>query len=190
MAVEHQLLQWLFLGNSVVDEFDDDIEPASKTNESRMQFKLHFLHDLESLYWTYLWFIHYRVPVVSTNDENSAKLAVGRDLYFSSPLTGKPGRIGLITNSSNWIVIWEYIYPLYSTRENIIRPVRLNQSISQEYKRIQQVAPERYNGVRRLPVGCFTDHLYDRFVRAFELALRNLSPDGLPVKHAPARSFT
>ena len=188
MTIEQQQGDWLFLGHAqgrrpyTVKSKSNIVKsgPEPVVHNIAKYFRLHFLHDLESLYWTYLWFLHHRVPVGSTHVDY--RLAQGRGDYFYPP---KRGRVNLFLNTSNSTTIWDYLKPLYPDQEPVIGPVFLNGFIVREYRRIQQVEPEEHNGTWRLPVDCFNEELYINFEKAFDIDLDLLGPGGLPVKPAP-----
>ena len=186
MAVEQDLDGWLFgwiREHRIYTEYTGKFKPTHDEPSISQYFRLHFLHDLESLYWTYLWFLHHRVPVGSTHVDY--RLAQGRGGYFHSPLLGERGRLSLFLNTLKSRTIWNYLEPLYTDQKPVIGPVILNSFIVREYRRIQQVEPEEHNGTWRLPVDCFNEELYINFEKAFDIDLDLLGPGGLPVKPAP-----
>ena len=140
---------------------------------------MHFLHDLESLYWTYLWFVHNRVPVGSAASDEIKR---GRAECFFSPTVGKAGRVGLITDSLSYVDILEYLEPLYPARTALLSPVSFSAEITQEYERIQQVEPEQKDGIWQLPIHYFTEDLYDNFLTSLQTARQILQSDGEPVE--------
>ena len=188
MAVEQQQGDWLFLGHAqgrrpyTVKSKSNIVkpEPEPVVHNIAKYFRLHFLHDLESLYWTYIWFLHHRVPVGSTHVDY--RLAQGRGEYFYPP---KRGRVNLFLNTSNSTTIWDYLEPLYPARTALLSPVSLSAEITREYVRIQQIEPEQKDGIWRLPIDCFTDNLCDDFLASLRTALQSLQSNVEPVEPVP-----
>ena len=183
MAIEVQSSSWCFFKNL---HRQGDLKAAIAKRERvaaiRRYFRPHFLHDLESLYWTYIWFIHHRVPVGPIPGKEI--VAHGQGKYFSHSVRGHLHREFLILRPYTWSDIWDDLEPLYSSHMGVIGPVRLNVSISREYEKVHQTAPEEHDGTWRLPFDCFTDKLYDQFARAAQIALLDLGSDDIPVERA------
>ncbi|KAH9937783.1 uncharacterized protein BXZ73DRAFT_735, partial [Epithele typhae] len=68
MAVEYQAETWLFGDQDGFRGITADDAPGQSHCDALRQpwtlpvFIVHFLHDLESLYWVYVWFLHFRIP--------------------------------------------------------------------------------------------------------------------------------
>ena len=87
MAVEYQNMCYEFLPLETAD--------YESTNGLALCFSFHFLHDVESLYWIYLWFIHFRIPrhvverehaesTLATLDKWRLSIRKQSQLYFSA----------------------------------------------------------------------------------------------------------
>ena len=219
MAVESQLKKWLFMrrlpqndkkdsaassdsngpdvGDGhreiVVDDRtqiehvpeDDGIELGNRGQK----FAVHFLHDVESLYWLYLWFIHFRIPfqaiTVSVEEAENVKKALAevdkssKD-YFFCGVEGNAHRMLLIND------MWscpaeelEHIFkPFYPSWPGVLKPLYFHEALQKEYINLQQHGPRRgKDGRWRLPASAIDDTLYDDFTKCI-LAAENALPEG------------
>ena len=176
MAVEYQSKDWFFLKKSTSDANDQgEMGPIHSTvlpTEVRQKplFLVHFLHDVESLWWVYFWFIHFRMPRNATlKEEMFAKVKKRQDQYFSCDINGTSHRVLLITDvgdSSSLDEAGVVFTPLYPDKHSMLvgAPLAFLKLLRRAYKSVQQTKPPPgANGCWRLPRDVFEDGLYGEF---------------------------
>ena len=118
---------------------DDGIELGNRGQK----FAVHFLHDVESLYWLYLWFIHFRIPcqaiTVSVEEAENVKKALAevdkssKD-YFFCGVEGNAHRMLLINDMwSRPAEELEHIFkPFYRSCLGVIKPIYFHETLKKE----------------------------------------------------------
>lgn len=197
MPVEYQGKTWYFLP-PVEDGDVESSESQANTLSPDEWFAVHFLHDLESLFWVYFWFVHFRVPRRSVEearkgDPTLARITKWRDeiqrrsqLYFFCKIDGKRGRDDLIRDDTGRVTLKErdVLAPLYKPYPQLLNLVLFPRELRKEYKIVQQQTPYKdAAGFWRLPAEGITDRLYRLFEEGLTEALSILGDDPLPTQN-------
>ena len=193
MAIEYQGKRWLFLPQNV--EPGTSSGPVLQPDE---WFTVHFLHDLESLFWVYLWFLHFRVPRRSVEKVRRGKDPKPETLiqwqrtvqrrassYFFCSIHGNIDRVELIRDGASRIAVKgkQIFEPLYADHLQLLKPTFFTKELRKEYEDIQKQEPyEDATGSWRLPAAGITDRLYRLFEDDLKEALNILSVDPLAVQ--------
>ncbi|KAF5374406.1 hypothetical protein D9757_011827 [Collybiopsis confluens] len=108
MAAEYQANRFFFLP-----------EPAKETKNlfkhKRDWFAVHFVHDLESIYWQYLWFLHNRIPDRRVSRESLDQISDRAKLYFGHNINGNDDRSRIIQEPGSNLELQQYLSPVHST---------------------------------------------------------------------------
>ena len=211
MAVEYQGREWLFLPQEEDERDDEDNEDDEDDQPSNLDatsaphpcFTVHFLHDLESLFWVYLWFVLLRIPrrfvekarEEEKNPKNTSladwqKLFRERSMdYFFCKIDGKPGRVDLIRDHTGLVAISEQdiLAPIYADHPELLKPILFDKLLRREYRAVQKQQPYKdAKGNWRLPTAGITDRLYRLFQEDMKKALSVLVDDPLEVQFVAA----
>ncbi|KAF9074801.1 hypothetical protein BDP27DRAFT_1415727 [Rhodocollybia butyracea] len=142
MATEYQLGKWFFtpLKSSKIPRSDDILYTR------HLWFSVHYFHDLESVFWIYLWFIHFMVP--SAHELNLDTLQWSRDRYFHHPISGSQYRSSLIMNEDGPDELEQDLSSIYTHQSHtpLLKPISLCKEISSAYKQLQRTEPEKLKG--------------------------------------------
>ncbi|KAF5378713.1 hypothetical protein D9757_010779 [Collybiopsis confluens] len=191
MAAEYQANRFFFLP-----------EPAKETKNlfkhKRDWFAVHFVHDLESVYWQYLWFLHNRIPDQRVSRESLDQISDRAKLYFGHNINGNDDRSRIIQEPGSNLELQQYLSPVHST--SYLKLLSLSESLRQEYGRLLQLPPERTDDdddevdddarrqedrgskkhIYRLKDSRFNEQIYKEFEGMLEDLLKN-EPDDCPV---------
>ena len=200
MAVEYQRKMWYFLPQKE-DEDDDIPTTQDRTLAPHAWFAFHFLHDVESLFWVYFWFVLFRIPrrfVKKTEQEKDPNknlaywqrvLDQRSKVYFFCKIDGKPGRVDLIRDHTGLVAISEQdiLAPIYADHPELLKPILFDKLLRREYRAVQKQQPYKdAKGNWRLPTAGITDRLYRLFQEDMKKALSVLVDDPLEVQFVAA----
>ncbi|KAH9932034.1 uncharacterized protein BXZ73DRAFT_101409 [Epithele typhae] len=162
---------------------------------TRPVFIVHFLHDLESLYWVYVWFLHFRIPHQSSiklqemtfNIKNiHDNIDRSSREYFFYGMDGAVSRTLLITQPADSIFgLLRLFGPLYTSCPLLLKPiVAFCADLRGAYTNLQREdLEESRDATPRLPVSTMvTNELYTLFGGLIDKALASLGDEPLPVK--------
>jgi hypothetical protein len=204
MAVEYLAHMFMFLRE---DDDDDNkngdegnaTDPALAFMKNPIKlFTVHYVHDLESVYWLYLWFICNRLPTSAvqnyTRSPDSAKdmAQVREDIlelarkYFGHQLEPNALRAAVIQQASSFLNVSRDVFDsLYSKKMGLLEPLKISRNLRREYIRLeQQTAPEQSqkDGMWRFTASSFQDKIYDELLQTFSKALQDMGDDTVPVE--------
>ncbi|KAJ3857428.1 hypothetical protein EV368DRAFT_77782 [Lentinula lateritia] len=171
MAAEYQANVFFFL--------------PSRSDATAELFKLqdewfapHFVHDVESVYWQYLWYLHNRIPKTPKPSQSAlenVKRQAGR--YFGHGIDGNLDRIEVIRNETSDIKL-QGVLELVHCRP-ILQPLDLSITLREEYRRVVKSLPIKNDDAWRLG-DVFNRDIYKKFSRKFQAVL-DAYPDGYAV---------
>lgn len=156
---------------------------ARPGSPSELVFTANFVHDLESIFWIYLWFIHSRIPSAFPHDsELLKKIRSSAKTFFAGGIDGNHPRRDLLTLPPQKDKLRALLDPLYSQAPLLLEPLNLVPSLAAEYHRIEQEEQEEQDGHRRFSYKVFKNHIHHHFMTVFkEIALSTVD-DRIPVK--------
>ncbi|KAG6905675.1 hypothetical protein DXG01_001313 [Tephrocybe rancida] len=122
MAVEYQRDKHLFLPTESSTKLDPMQPPTGRQKTGPQDCKLayNYYHDLESVYWVYLWFLHRCVPREFYNRQSDFSLLhqKAQDL-FDCDVSGNAARLEIFTIANYGVLSWvEIVWPFYGGEPN------------------------------------------------------------------------
>ncbi|VDB99558.1 unnamed protein product [Peniophora sp. CBMAI 1063] len=184
MAVECQAKEYLFHPWLPLD-----CGPGahSKTDSAYPSFIPNPVHDLESVVWQHLWFLHHRVPRDLDSQKNSLALLTALDAVSSSgsrlfvhDIHASATRQNFVTTpptSQNHQALLKNINFIHD--RELFHPYRLLYMLCEEYRRIESSETEVVGNMRRFPLSVFqSSGIYDLFKDVFQKALDLIDKDG------------
>ncbi|KAJ3856785.1 hypothetical protein EV368DRAFT_78363 [Lentinula lateritia] len=172
MAAEYQANYFFFLPS-----------PTDTTAElfvlQRQWFAPHFVHDIESVYWQYLWFLHNRIPK-SPGPSQSALEKVKRQArrYFGHSIDGNQDRFEVIRTETSNILLRGVLKSVYC--EPILQPLDLSITLREEYRRVVRSLPMKKSDDAWRLGDVFNGDIYEKFLGNFQAVL-DAYPDGYAV---------
>lgn len=165
MAVEYQQNEFLFLAPA---------ETAEEVESSGEWFAVNYLHDLESIYWQYLWFFHNRIPSENTaSPEDLGAIQQQSKQYFGHNINGNQNRACVIQLPQRYAPIRRCLRKAHS--ENSLKPLQLSSSLRDEYIRVEKVPPTSVGeGAWRIEENSFTDEVYEEFRTLLQCASEHI----------------
>ncbi|KAG5340937.1 hypothetical protein C0989_012450 [Termitomyces sp. Mn162] len=143
MAVEYQFQLHLFYPLLSLQEIEDTC--ASHSEKDRF-FTFNFYHDLESVYWVYLWFLHYRLPAeLNTLSSTATNEPVKRrDDIFACGINGSNARYSV-----------SYQYQIEATEPIKINGIPSHWNETRFENKIYDAITKRFNDIlsSRMPEG-------------------------------------
>jgi hypothetical protein len=202
MAVEYQANMFLFfvggkLGHGWAGFAKD---PALKAiGNARNHFTTHYVHDLESVYWQFLWFICSRLPsgyvaakTASPSEAAEADLAqIRKDIqrlhsrYFGHHIEGHMERRHVILQADVFLDSdVDCLQAVYADFPFLLAPINLCTELQQEYVRLEhETEPRQYeDGAWRFAPDSFRKIFYETLLSAFQLALDTMGSEKMPVQ--------
>ncbi|KZV74193.1 hypothetical protein PENSPDRAFT_648199 [Peniophora sp. CONT] len=172
MAVEYQTKEYLFL----------PLQP-NDPNAPELRFIPNPAHDLESVVWQYLWFLHYRTPcdLPAQEDLSDALQEILRSTHdlFTHGIRGNTRRQTFMTSNNNTHRnrLMKALRLIHTPP--LVCPYDLIYDLRNEYVRIEsQPVVSDVNGMRRFPLSIFlpdatpsTPDIYATFKKSFAEAL-------------------
>lgn len=162
MAAEYQANKFFFVPN-----------PTKRTRDSykflSKWFLVHFVHDLESVYWQYLWFLHNRVPaeLSPTSFESVQQQAA---LYFGHDIHGNEDRFAVIRDFWSHVEIKATLKSLHNSLP-YLDPISFAENLREEYTRVVKSLPKQIGETWRLE-NVFNDEIYRDFHGMLQHLLR------------------
>lgn len=172
MAVEYQAKQYLFARHPKVVILIGDLGSPNKKPE----FIPNFAHDLESVVWLYLWFLHYRVPNISPDPERTPELLAetlsavleSAQKFFMHGIEGHPERVLFWTAGDRFSLAQTFGEII---DRGLLLPYNLIDQLREEYTRIESQTPEVIDGTPRYPDDAFSDEIYAMFKNVLSATL-------------------
>ncbi|KAJ3895751.1 hypothetical protein GG344DRAFT_72753 [Lentinula edodes] len=175
MAAEYQANFFFFL--------------PSRTDATAELFKLqdewfapHFVHDVESVYWQYLWFLHNRIPKTPEPSQSAlekVKRQAGR--YFGHSIDGNQDRFEVIRNETSDIKLLGVLESIYCPL--ILQPLDLSITLREEYRRVVRALPMKKSDDSWRLGDVFNGDIYEKFLGKLQAVL-----DAYPVVTVDAAS--
>ncbi|KAJ4472440.1 hypothetical protein C8J55DRAFT_491120 [Lentinula edodes] len=175
MAAEYQANFFFFL--------------PSRTDATAELFKLqdewfapHFVHDVESVYWQYLWFLHNRIPKTPEPSQSAlekVKRQAGR--YFGHSIDGNQDRFEVIRNETSDIKLLGVLESIYCPL--ILQPLDLSITLREEYRRVVRALPMKKSDDSWRLGDVFNGDIYEKFLGKLQAVL-----DAYPVITVDAAS--
>jgi hypothetical protein len=189
MAVEYQAEKFMFYAGA---RFGEGWAGLAKTAEFEAlrnpstHFTVHFIHDLESVFWQFLWFICSRLPsayverVDKTEGFEERLLKTRRAIqilnsqYFGHPIKGNVDRHDVIREADVFVDGYAACFAdVYSAFPFLLKPIYLCEMLKNEYVRLEHKAkPMQYDdqGWRFAP-DSFREDFYQTSLDVFQNAL-------------------
>lgn len=130
---------------------------------------VHFLHDLESVYWQYIWFLHNRIPVEKLSTTSLENVQQQAKLYFGHNVHGSRDRFKVIRNHGSDMVIRSSLTPMHSRR--YLSPISFAGQLRGEYTRVLKKLPNQIGDTWRLG-NVFNEEIYRNFHGMLQHILR------------------
>ncbi|KAJ3869247.1 hypothetical protein EV359DRAFT_76942 [Lentinula novae-zelandiae] len=163
MAAEYQANLFFFL--------------PSRTDATAELFKLqdewfapHFVHDVESIYWQYLWFLHNRIPKTPEPSQSAlekVKRQAGR--YFGHSIDGNQDRFEVIRNETSDIKLRGVLESIYCPL--ILQPLDLSITLREEYRRVVRSLPMKKSDDAWRLGDVFNGDIYEKFLGKLQAVL-------------------
>ncbi|KIK56581.1 hypothetical protein GYMLUDRAFT_46925 [Collybiopsis luxurians FD-317 M1] len=158
MAVEVQEQSLLFMDHE-------------KIQTSRKLFVPHFVHDLESIYWQYIWFLHHRVAVhKEPTAENIKFVQQWAKNYFGYDMDGSGPRRALINPGVHVYALKEELLRIHSKK--ILVAVDFSLNLRKEYQRLETNPPRVH---KNLLLTGFNNDIYEDFGQKLSKILKHCS---------------
>ena len=149
------------------------------------KFAVHFLHDVESLYWLYVWFLHRHIPSEAVADSTEelenieAEVVASWIKYFSCGIEGNVSRTALIESAPCGARQLKQMFkPLYRWCPSVLKTLFLQATLRKEYKNLQLNGHRRDKyGRWRLYASAIGDNAYEVFTKCIMEAEKGL-PEG------------
>ncbi|KAJ3929471.1 MAG: hypothetical protein NXY57DRAFT_1016518 [Lentinula lateritia] len=169
MAAEYQANCFFFLPSPT-----DTTEELFKLQ--RQWFAPHFVHDVESVYWQYLWFLHKRIPK-TPEPSQSALEKVKRQArrYFGHSIDGNQDRFEVIRNETSYILLGGVLESVYCPL--ILQPLDLSITLREEYRRVVRSLPMKTSDDAWRLGDVFNGDVYEKFLGKLQAVL-DAYPDG------------
>ncbi|KAJ4486623.1 hypothetical protein C8J55DRAFT_508121 [Lentinula edodes] len=172
MAAEYQANYFFFLPS-----------PTDTTAElmksQRQWFSPHFVHDIESVYWQYLWFLHNRIPKTSEPSQSALEeIKQQAKLYFGYGIDGNHTRFDVIRNKASNILLRGVLESVY--RPLILQLLDLSITLREEYRRVVRSLPMKKSDDAWRLGDVFNGDIYEKFLGKLQAVL-DAYPDGYAV---------
>lgn len=166
----------------------EDVKESSTQIECRKPqdttFTFNFLHDLESVYWMFLWFLYHRIPSIVDPSAPAFSLALGEfhrmgGELFKCGISGNQTRERLVKGENAKMVATslEAVYPYGSPCRFLLAGMRLTEILRNAYIELESTPP---NKSQRWPHDAFKSDVYDQF----SARLRGLAEDAGAIGNA------
>ncbi|KAG6915233.1 hypothetical protein DXG01_012589 [Tephrocybe rancida] len=147
MAVEYQRHFPLFLPTEPHDDSELDAQqPPSGLLETdpRLRLVYNYYHDLESVFWIYVWFLHRCVPKAFYNRQSDFSLLhkKARDL-FDCDVDGNSAQIEVFLLGAHSLKLWfNILWPFYTDGSNkvlyhLVQNITLVNCLISAYKELE-----------------------------------------------------
>ncbi|KAH7868680.1 uncharacterized protein C8R40DRAFT_1260346, partial [Lentinula edodes] len=169
MAAEYQANYFFFLPS-----------PTDTTAElmksQRQWFSPHFVHDIESVYWQYLWFLHNRIPKTSEPSQSALEeIKQQAKLYFGYGIDGNHTRFDVIRNEASNVLLRGVLESVY--RPLILQLLDLSITLREEYRRVVRSLPMKKSDDAWRLGDVFNGDIYEKFLGKLQAVL-DAYPDG------------
>lgn len=194
MAAEYQLKEFAFFGALATNiNIPEEIRYDGQT-----WFTVHPLHDLESLFWIYLWFIYFRLLSQTIETASGATLKhlqqsrrTIRDRakqFFFCTIHGTQRRTLMVVCSTSTIGAEVFRFqPFYTDCPKLLDPLLFIKELSKEYLRIQTLGPLKNGNTWQIPLARFSeDTLYRTLENILVDTLGAMGSEAFPVQDADA----
>lgn len=181
MAVEYQVQAHVFGPDAELNREPDDesgiqlCEESDDKSESTAEFfSFNFYHDLESVYWIYLWFLHYRLPR-ALPPSTKAELKDRKRKLFTCGINGSRFRHLFITTPEGFKAVKETLRNTYGTFGYLVHAINFRRTLVKAYKDIEATDPVEVNGVvLHWDKAVFQDEPYDTLSSLFRQILDHM----------------
>ncbi|KAF8831872.1 hypothetical protein HHX47_DHR1000921 [Lentinula edodes] len=152
----------------------------------RQWFAPHFVHDIESVYWQYLWFLHNRYPKISKPSQSALEeIKQQAKLYFGYGIDGNHDRFDVIRNETSHILLRGVLESVYCPL--ILQPLDLSITLREEYRRVVRSLPMKKSDDAWRLGDVFNGDIYEQFLGMLQTVL-DAYPDGYAVITVDAAS--
>ncbi|KAG5642550.1 hypothetical protein DXG03_002589, partial [Asterophora parasitica] len=121
---------------------------AAKSTPSKF-FTFNFYHDLESVFWILFWFLHHRIPIAISEDEDHIRqhinsvAASAQELIYCG-ITGTPGRAQLVREDEDTLMArLQCLMDLYGPLAGVVLPAMMLLDVTDAYQAIESTTPVR-----------------------------------------------
>ncbi|KAG6815579.1 hypothetical protein H0H93_009427, partial [Arthromyces matolae] len=110
-------------------------------NPHRTRFN--FYHDLESIFWIYIWFLHYRLPKkLMQSNPNLTPLKRSADRLFLKVIAENHERSNLILEEDASVLLLDILGPIYTPEfEHLLESVPSRLALALAYSELEPTKP-------------------------------------------------
>lgn len=189
MAVEYQAKKHLF-APSVVPQPTSELFKIDFTkppaNDATAFFTYNYYHDVESVYWMYLWWLHHYIPAVIDTQAPSIAQSLtlmqvqAGELFnpFSTISPCSPERLSLLMTGNADFVL-QRLLPVYEPCLPVLLGTYFVGDLKEAYTNLEACTPQETTQgtqvIRRWKETDFHDDLYTAFWDKMEESLRRLN---------------
>ncbi|KAJ3815640.1 hypothetical protein F5876DRAFT_61400 [Lentinula aff. lateritia] len=142
-------------------------------------FAPHFVHDVESVYWQYLWFLFNRIPKTPEPSQSVLeKVKRQARRYFGHSIDGNQARFEVIRTETSNILLRGVLKSVYC--EPILQPLDLSIALREEYRRVVRSLPMKQSDDAWRLGDVFNGDIYGKFLEKLQVVL-DAYPDGYAV---------
>ncbi|KAG7098620.1 hypothetical protein E1B28_000542 [Marasmius oreades] len=151
-----------------------------------------YYHDVESVAWIYLWFLHHRFPSLICEVLTPNKRAELRKLHEESRVYFQAGsalRMYVVTGISSILTeLARRFISLYAGNEELVMPLALFEDLREAYENLEKEPqePRTQDPCFHWPRSLFPLKLYETHIARFQAILDKQNSRGvfaMPVKH-------
>ncbi|KAI0040043.1 hypothetical protein FA95DRAFT_1550163 [Auriscalpium vulgare] len=171
MATEYQARQYSFLPpEEEIMSFSEEIVSLPED-----EFLFNFYHDLESVFWIFAWFIHYRPPAITLQNKSEhvfEKVRTSATALFSNDVQGNSARGSLVVGGRP-TNIYRSLKPLYGDLKWLLSGANVVENLKLAYEDLEK--KPRKDGT--WGADCFTIQPYSAMKTRFSKLLSKLVQD-------------
>ncbi|KAG6843464.1 hypothetical protein H0H93_000894, partial [Arthromyces matolae] len=137
--------------------------------------RFNFYHDLESIFWIYIWYLHNRLPKkLMQSNPDLTSLEESAERLFYNVIAGNPSRTDLIFEPHASVQLVRILTPIYTPEfQFLVERIPVRAVLDSVY-----VSLEETNRVEGLwPQGQFNFEVYPVFRRTFDVMVAGMKVD-------------
>lgn len=181
MAVEYQTQEHMFIPPHLIPSLASLIKSGDSTLLQRCTFfTFNFYHDLESIFWIYVWFLYYCPPDDLDIESRRQELTESAHQLFDCDSGGNSHRDKILRREHGEVLVATRLRAVYDDQWiNLLLGLKVLTDVRDAYKALQSTEPVEVDGLpRRWDTKQFTDVPYDAMQRCFGSLLELMTLDG------------
>ncbi|KAG6816598.1 hypothetical protein H0H93_007895, partial [Arthromyces matolae] len=110
--------------------------------------RFNFYHDLESIFWIYIWFLHHRLPKkLMQSNPDLTSLKESAETLFLNVIAANPSRTELIFEGDASVRLLNILAPIYTPEfEILFASIPLRVLLASAYMSLELTAPQAVEG--------------------------------------------